>query len=360
MIYGILILGTIVGFLAYRYVVAKRRAKRKGWIDIIDAEGEQHRIPLPPHSIPGEDINKNNEYFTTATVPELKVFIHQSLPDAGWTYSDISREKLGTSVVYYRDDKRLHILLESDVDMFRSPSIRNKLTISVATNVKPSQLEQEVSSIKKLGESGNKEAVESLIAHLFDKRSKIRKEAISALRIIKDEKSLQPLIEKLIDDSTEVRISAAVALGEFESRQAVDALIVGLNSIEGDFKTTCAWALGKIKDKKAVPALISALKNPYWKLKIHAAMALGEIGGRSSVEPLIACLEDEKNDSQVRMMAFLSLKKIISEDEINLILQQISTQSDQYSFEDQMKNIVAENIASFATGLIFDLLGIDH
>jgi hypothetical protein len=359
MLAAILILG-IVAVVAGYVVHCLAVARRSGSVEIIDAEGEHHRIPLPPHSVPGEDITNINEYFTTTTMAEMRDYVYRSLPDAGWAFGDISRESLGTSLVFHRDDKRLHILIETDLDILGGRPLRTKLTITIAVNVKPSPLEQELTAIRMLGKAGNRDAVEPLIALLSDQRAKIRREVISALTIIKDERSLQPLINELRDDDTGVRQLAAFALGEFGSKQAVEALIVRLNSNDYDFQTICASSLGKIKDNRAVTALIAALESPYWRLKIHASMALGEIGDRSSVEPLIACLKDTNNDAKVRAMAFLSLKKLLNAAEISAMLQEMSIQSDQYSFEDSLKNAVAENVAELATDIIFDLLGMDH
>jgi HEAT repeat protein len=363
MLATIIILGIVAvaaGCVVHRLVAARR----SGWIKIIDADGEHHRIQLPPHSVRGEDITKTNEYFTTATMAEMKDYIYRSLPDAGWAYGDSSRESLGIFLVFHRGDKRLHILIETDLDILRGRPLRTKLTITIAVNVKPSPIEQELTAIRRLGKAGNMDSVEPLIALLSDQRAKIRREVISALTIIHDERSLQPLINMLKDDDMRVRQLAAFALGKFGSKQALEALIVVLNSndydIDYDLQTTCAWSLGKIKDNRAVTALIVALDSPYWRLKIHAAMALGEIGDRSSVESLIACMKDTKNDAKVRAIAYLSLKKLLNATEISAMLQEMSIQSGQKSFEDHLKNRSAENVAELGTDIIFDLLGMDH
>lgn len=349
------IVAVVVGYVVHRLVVATR----SGWVKIIDAEGEHHRIPLPPHSVPGENIGKTNVYFTSATMAEMRRYFYRSLLDAGWAFGDISRESSGNSLVFHRGDKRLHLLMESDFDLLRGRPLRTKLTFTIAVNVKPSPLEKELAAIKSLGKVGNKDAVESLLALLDDQREKIRREAVSALTVIKDERSLQALINKLTDDDTGVRRRAALALGEFGGKEAVEPLIAGLNTNDHDFQTCCAWSLGKIKDKRAVKALILALESPYLRLVAHAAVALGEIGDRSSVEPLITCLKDT-NDATARVVAFMSLKKLLNSAEFSAMLESIPIQSGQSSFEDHLKSAVAESVAEFATENIFDLLGIDH
>lgn len=375
----ILIVGIVVaGYVVYSLVAARRSR----WIKIIDDEGEHHRIPLPPHSVPGENIGKANVYFTTATTAELKSYFHLSLWDAGWVIGDIFRVSAGNSVVLHRGDKRLYILMESDINILRG-RMREKLTFTMEVNVKSSPIEQELIAIRRLGKAGNRDAIKALIELLSDQRAEIRIEAISALNIIKDERSLQPLISKLKDKVTEVRQHAATALGEFASKQAVCALIIGLNNKDSNFKAICAWSLGKIKDNRAVTALIAALESPDWKLKTNAAIALAEIGDRSEVEPLIARLKNTKNDSTDRAIAFMILKGLLGWYEIDTMLREMSTNPDQHPFVDQLKNAVAkqkklstqsdqhlledqltdavaENVADFVTDTIFDILGIKH
>jgi hypothetical protein len=362
MLTAIVILGivvVVVGYIVHRWIVA-RRSK---WAQIIDAERERHRIPLPPHSLPGEDTAKSNVYFTTATMAEMKDYVHRSLPDAGWEFGDISRQPPGISLVFRRGDKRLHILLENDLDILRG-RCRERLTFAIAVNVKPSLLDQELAAIRMLGKGGNRDAVEPLIALLSDSRAAIRREVLSALTVIRDERCIPALIKRLSDEDTRVRQLAASALGEYDSQQAVEPLMAALNGNDCDLQTACAWSLGRIKDNRAVTALIAALDNPYWKLKAHAAIALGEIGDRLAVEPLLACLKNTENDSKVRGMAFLSLRKILSPGEFSTMLEQmrqeIPVHSDQHSREDHWKDAVAENVAESVTESIFDLLGLDH
>ncbi len=140
------------------------------------------------------------------------------------------------------------------------------------------------------------------------------------------------------------------------TKEAVEPLIDGLNTHDPGFQTSCAYALGCIKDERAIRPLIGALKGPYVKLMAYAAIALGEIGDRSAVQPLTACLRDTNNDPQARVMAFMSLKKLLNPSEVSAVLASLPNQSGQDSF----KESIAENVAEFATESIFDFLGIEH
>jgi hypothetical protein len=344
------IVAVMVGYLVHRLV-----ARRRTWVAVVDAEGVHHLIPRAPHAVRGA---KANEYFTTATMAEVRAYHHRTLPAAGWAFVDASHEGLVITLVFARDDKRLHCLIESDVNPMRGRS-RTRMTFTIAVHITPSHLERDSAAITALAKAGNREAVEPLIGLLADGRARVRREAVAALTVIKDERALQPLIHRLEDDDTGVRQHAAFALGEAGSKEAAEALIAGLKSDDGDFQTICAYALGKIKDHRAVQPLIAALEaTPYAKVKTHAAMALGEIGDRSSVQPLTACLKDI--DQNVRAMATVSLMKLLSAAEFSALVQEMQNQADRHSIEDSSKNAVAENVAKVATDIVFDLLGIRH
>lgn len=352
----IVIVAVVAGYLVRRLVVARRNR----WIEIIDAEGEHHRIPPPPYSTPAKNKTKTKLYLTTATMLELKIYFYGSLPDAGWMFVDFSQVSSAFSLVFRRGDKRLHILFESDYNFLKGKPLGDSLTYTIAVNVKDSPLEEDLAKIKSLGTVGNKDAFEPLMAFLDDRRPRIRQEAVKALSIIKDERSIRPLINKLTDDDTGVRQNAASALGDFGSKEAVEPLIAGLNTDDYDFQTFCAYALGNIKDARAVKALVPALKSSYLRLAAHAAIALGDIGDKSAIEPLTAYLKDANNNAATRVMAGRSLKKLMDPSKFSLMLELLRVESGQDSFEAHLKDALAENFAESATETIFDLFGIEH
>ncbi len=344
----------VAGFAIHRLIVARRNR----WIEIVDAEGERHRITLPPHSVRGRKNPAAPTCFTTATMEEIKCHVFRSLTDAGWEQDDVGHDGSGVLVSFHRADKRLGLRFDSN--LFSRRPLGTTLTFVVAVNVQATSLERELAAIKALGQAGNRDAVEPLVAHLADPRPRIRWAAVSALAVLRDERSVEPLIARLADADDQVRQQAARALGQFGGPRAVDGLIAGLGGREGDSPVVCAWSLGKIRDARAVPALIAALGDPYVKLKLHAALALGEIKDRAAVEPLRACFQDRRNDAKVRAMAFLALKELLSEAEISALLRELPVQPDQPSFEEGMKDAIAESVAEVTTGAIFDIFGLDH
>ena len=68
----------------------------------------------------------------------------------------------------------------------------------------------------------NPAGVPPLIDSLKDKDSKVRRNAINALALIKDERAVIPLIKTLNDKNDEVRASTALALGWFGDRSAIE------------------------------------------------------------------------------------------------------------------------------------------
>lgn len=358
MVTGIVVSGIIATMLIAFYVYRRIVGGRNRWFEMIDAEGERHRIPLPPQS--SECEGSVNEYFTTATIAEVKEYRDRTLPHVGWIIIEASRVSKGSLLTFHRGDKRLTILLQSDVDILGRVPLRTKLTFDIMTKVKPSLMEQEIVEIERLATAASKDALEPLIARLADERPQIRRKAITALAAIKDDRSVEPLLKVFLnDEDAGVRQLSASALGEMCAKQAVELLIAGLTK-DNDFdvQAVCAWSLGKIKDNRAVPALTAALTQHYFKLKMHAAIALGEIAEKASAQPLIACLQDSNNDSKVRIASYLSLKKILSPVEISALLEKMSGQFGDHSIENRLKDEVAENVAELSTEIIFDLLEI--
>jgi len=354
---AVLILGiaaVVAGWLIRREVVARRNR----WIEIIDAEGERHRISLPPHSVRGRKNPAAPSCFTTAAIGEVIGCIFRSLESTGWEQCDVGHDPPGVRVVFRRAEKRLRVHMESALVSRRR--LRIALTFSVAVGVQPTPLERELEAIKALGKPGNPEAVAPLVAQLADERPRIRWAAVSALAVLRDERSVEPLAARLADADEQIAQQAAKALGAFGDSRAVMPLAAGLAGRSGDLAAICAHSLGRIKDPRAVPALIAALGAPYARLKLEAALALYEIKDRSAVEPLRACFKDPRSDWQLRSVAYVALKQFLSAAEISALLRELPHQPGEPSFEGRMKDALAESVAEVSTEAIFDLLGWPH
>ncbi|MDX1501172.1 MAG: HEAT repeat domain-containing protein [Thermoanaerobaculia bacterium] len=334
--------------LLVRYLLAKR----KRW-EVVDDRGVRTRLPAPPKSVPGEN---DNQRFTTATMAELKKYLHGSLPAAGWTLMDVTRVPAGTAVVFCRGDSRMQVVLGTDIDLFRGRPLRTRLTVTLAAGVGLSSLEEQVIRIRRLGEGDDGAALEKLLGLLEDSRAKIRREAVDALTKLDDERAAPALLDMVDDDDGGVRQRVALALGQLRTAQAVPALLAGLAGEDAELNAICAWGLGRIQDPRAVAPLIEALERPYWKLKAHAALALGELGDDSAAEALEACLKETANP-QNRLVAYLSLRKLVGPAAASAILAKLPPRPG--AGPDPLKTAVAESVAEAATEITFDLLDID-
>ncbi|MGB9979800.1 HEAT repeat domain-containing protein [Methanobacterium sp.] len=158
--------------------------------------------------------------------------------------------------------------------------------------------------------------VEGLISALKFKDCNIRKEAVTALKKIADNRSLFPLIDVLgykewhdyYAVMGSVRETAAEALGVLRDRRAVEPLIKALNDKDEEVRWKAAWALGNIRDRRAVEPLIYLLHDKSWAVRRFAASALGKIGDERAVESLMKALSDE--EWHVRKYAADALGKI--------------------------------------------------
>lgn len=293
--------------------------------------------------------------YTSATIAEIRDYFDRTLSDAGWTSTEVTQVRSGVLSLFRRDDKRLRVLLQSEIGIGR-PRAPQKLTFTIITNVRPSQLEQDLAAIGELREAGDSKAAERLISLLGNRNARIRRDAAAALAALKDERSVRPLLELLEDDDTVVRQHAAFALGELGEKRAAGALLAGVNGDDQGLAAACAYALGKLREERAVTTLIAALERPYIQLRMQAALSLGEIRDGSAVDPLIALLKDANSEQQVRLAAVISLKALLPPVEFSALLETLPARSRKTASSDAL----AEDIADFSTGVFFDFLGIEH
>lgn len=139
-------------------------------------------------------------------------------------------------------------------------------------------------AIEALGMVGSP-AVELLIKKLRD--WDIRKYAIKALGKIRDERVLEPLIAQLrSDEFKEDATDALVELGQ----PALETLVKALKDKDENVRKQAVIALGRIQDPAAIDALIEMLQDKDWFIRLTAAAALEKIGderGRDAIKPLL-------------------------------------------------------------------------
>ncbi|MFA5088076.1 MAG: HEAT repeat domain-containing protein [Candidatus Omnitrophota bacterium] len=149
--------------------------------------------------------------------------------------------------------------------------------------------------------------VSGLIRHLGDKSSENRKKAAQRLGEKGDKRAVEPLIERLEDAEYAVRSSAAEALGKLGDKRAVEPLLERLSDYEY-VRRYAAEALGELGDQRAVEPLIERLTDHESFVRRSAAEALGKLGDNRAVKPLIGMLKN--SDSSVCRSAVEALRKL--------------------------------------------------
>ena len=153
-----------------------------------------------------------------------------------------------------------------------------------------------------------RKAIECLTKALGDRDTNTRREAITALSIIGDERAVEPLISALEDKDKNVRAKAAAPLENIGDKRAVAPLIKALNDRDREVRANAAHAIGEIGGPQAVTLLAGALSSRNPEVRANAALALGYTRDPSATVPLTKALKDK--NSNVRSNAEYALKQI--------------------------------------------------
>jgi len=89
-----------------------------------------------------------------------------------------------------------------------------------------------------------------------------------------------------------VRRDAAAALGEIGDADAVEPLMAALEDDSASVRIAVIAALGRIGDPAAVEPLMAAIRSQAVDIRKAAADSLGQIGDPRALDPLIVCLKD--------------------------------------------------------------------
>ncbi|BDA66881.1 hypothetical protein CAL7716_010470 [Calothrix sp. PCC 7716] len=161
---------------------------------------------------------------------------------------------------------------------------------------------------KKLGELGDKRAIETLLQALNDNSSEVRVNAIDALAKLGDLRVVDRIIQCLQDSDFFVRVAAARALAQFKDIKAIEPLIEALK-IENQ-STACsaiATALGHFADARAIEPLIEILHSQgrnlrdsfsFQHVKVCLIEALSKIEDDRTTNALLEVLAPGEDDLQ--------------------------------------------------------------
>ncbi|MBI2870938.1 MAG: HEAT repeat domain-containing protein [Candidatus Omnitrophica bacterium] len=102
----------------------------------------------------------------------------------------------------------------------------------------------------------------------------------SAFQTIIQEERKQKAIEDLSSEDRVIRLNALKQLGELGDTQSAEVLVATLTDPDPFVRRVAAWALGRIGDPSGVPPLISALHDEHEWIRQEAHGALVQITGR--------------------------------------------------------------------------------
>lgn len=135
--------------------------------------------------------------------------------------------------------------------------------------------------------------IEQLILLLRDGDSEIQDEAVSALKKLRDNRTVDPLIQILRNSRLDIwaRCAAVDVLGAIGDPRALEPVIKASKSRDPRLQYVATVSLGQIGGQRAVERLIKALSHRNRDVRAHAAQALGDMREAGAVEALIRILQ---------------------------------------------------------------------
>ncbi len=159
-----------------------------------------------------------------------------------------------------------------------------------------------------IGQIGDAQAVEPLVAALKDEENSVRRAAVMALGRIGDAQAVEPLVTALKDKDLSVRTRAVEALGRIADVRVVEALLAAFKA-KYDAQQAEEKALTRIINAKSAQSLGVWPRDEDLLLeRVIIANVLGQIGGKQAIEALEAALKDA--EEQIRQAAAAVLGQI--------------------------------------------------
>ncbi|MDT3777070.1 HEAT repeat domain-containing protein [Nitrospira sp. MA-1] len=175
------------------------------------------------------------------------------------------------------------------------------------------ETEEETEQEEELVEEQVKDEIDIQIDLLNDPEWVVRREAVTTLGEMGDERCIEPLVRCLRDGDWQVRDAAVEAIAMIGS-PAVDLLLRYIRDY--DARKSVIKALGKINDERVLDPLISMLHND--EFKDDATWALAELG-QPAVGRLLECLKNQ--DEVIRKQAILALGEIRDSSSVDLLME---------------------------------------
>lgn len=144
----------------------------------------------------------------------------------------------------------------------------------------------------------------------------LRKYAALRLGELGDKKAIEYLLAGIRDENIEVRMASAQALGKLADESLVEKMIETLKDSNDYLREQTIQVLSSMGEL-SVPPLIRSLKSHNWMLPYCAVRALGLIKDKRSIKALIDLVEDDSN-VYVQKAAIDALEKMGKEGEEEL------------------------------------------
>jgi len=161
-------------------------------------------------------------------------------------------------------------------------------------SVSDENIEVRMASAQSLGKLGDESLVEKLIHTLEDSNEYLREQTVQTL-VYMGEIAIPALTKALKSDNWMVSYSAVKALGRINDERAVRALADLLEDESNVYVQKAAIEALENKREAAEPEIIRLLNHEFFYVKEKAAKILVKVGSRESIEKLKEAVHSEKD-----------------------------------------------------------------
>lgn len=158
--------------------------------------------------------------------------------------------------------------------------------------LKDSQPEVRRLAAKALGQIGDINAVEFLLALLEDPDQGIRATAALALGNYRHPKAVQKIIQAFPSASASARADMVYALSHINDITAVPFLMEQAKDSDPDVRAAVMLALGKLRDGRVVSVLLAGITDTDEVVRANAAYAMGGYYSPAVIDALVKALAD--------------------------------------------------------------------